>query len=270
MRNLFVLAMAALGAPGGMAAEPGVLGDVLVPTGPPAVSAAAKIDEPILTVPVTYGHTAVLSQEVHPTSLLGITNGAKPLPPGTPMFGVPFHLRSGPSTNYRGAQIEPHPDFMWCSASNEPGTGDKPWNVTCFVQSNIFGIHKLQMAVMGANYFPSPTDIGPGDPASPLTIEERAIDLHPPLNVIYQFAGWENDKANIRVRVSYPGKYNLLGAALFGRQPPNEVFERIHLDKDQAGVAHLRVMDGDLLIRPGPDGKSATIEIAAPLKVRSQ
>jgi hypothetical protein len=138
--------------------------------------------------------------------------------------------------------------------------------VTCFVQSNLFGIHKLQMAVVGANYFPSPTDIGRTDPASPLAIEEKTIDLHPPLNVSYQFAGWDNDKANLRVRVGHPGKYTLMGAVLFGRSQPNDIFERLHLDKHPAGVAHLKVMDGELLIRPGPDGKSATIEVATPLK----
>ncbi len=57
----------------------------------------------------------------------------------------------------------------------------------------------------------------------------------------------------------------MLHAALFGFHPTNSLFDRLHLDKDASGAAHLKVLGDELLIRPDADGKSAVIEVAAPL-----
>ncbi|HEY2179397.1 MAG TPA: hypothetical protein VGH15_12525 [Caulobacteraceae bacterium] len=259
-----VFALSALVAAGAAAAQDGGAPNALIigalrPTAAPVFSPAAAPDQDLVNVAVTYAFTGVLRDEVKAGGRLHFGPGPKPLAAGTPVFGMPTNLPSG---------LAPNPNLTWCAVS-PPEKPQGPQNVTCFPRLRILLTHATEVAFipLGPDLFPARFAIlRDHDLAKPEPdIEARPIDLAPPLKVSVQFAGWDNNLANLRVIVrqpAYTSPFTLVGNNYVVLA--NQVVGRLHLPRDASGAAHLPLFGGEILIRPGPDGKSAVAELARP------
>ncbi|HXV01644.1 MAG TPA: hypothetical protein VG166_14215 [Caulobacteraceae bacterium] len=228
----------------------------LKPTAAPRFSPAVAPNQDLVSIPVTYAYTGVLRSEVKSVFRLFV-GGPKPIPAGTVVFGIPTNLPSG---------LAPRPGLLWCAVS-PPATSETTWSVTCFPRVPLL-FHKTEVAFvpLGPNLFPARFAVARDhDTATPAPdIEERRVDLAPPLSVSVQFAGWDNNLANLRVVVHQPAysQFKLLGGSYIAFA--SQVVGRLHLPRDASGGAHLPLFGGEILIRPGADGKSAAAELARP------
>ena len=220
-------------------------------TGAANVETAANKGGDLLTVPVTYAVTDILRDEVKGPPLILLRSPI--IPAGTPVFAIPSRPPTG---------LAPHPELLWCAAQVEPGKLQKPshWNITCFPKA-LFGF--VGFAPVGQNFFPASFAYHTLDQTTVPDIQEKPIDLVPPLTLVIQFAGWKNNLADLHVIVRQPTHIP------FGVQPVygDQVIAREQLPRDAAGVAHLPVFGGEILIRPGLDGKSAAVEITKPFLI---
>jgi hypothetical protein len=236
-----------------------VIAGALRPTAAPTFSATAAPDQDLVSVPVAYIFTGVLRKEVRPVLSFGFSANSRPIPAGTPVFGLPS---SGPSW------IEPHPLLLWCALRTEDAAPDGParWAVTCFPKLFKTSNPRAFLWVpLGEDLVPAKFGVSMrSDHATPPDIEEKPVALDLPISVAIQFAGWDNNQANLRVIVRQP-VHNVF-SPLSPTPParPTEVLARMHLPRDASGAAHLPLFGGEILIRPGPDGKSAAAELARP------
>jgi hypothetical protein len=235
-----------------------VIVGALKPTASPRFFPAVAANQDLVSIPVTYAYTGVLRGEVKRLGTIRLfVAGPKPVPAGTAVFGIPTNLPSG---------LAPRPGLLWCAVS-PPATPRTTWSVTCFPRVPVL-FHKTELAfvALGPDLFPArfavPRDHDVATPAP--DVEEGPLALAPPLSVSVQFAGWDNNLANLRVVVHQPAysEFKLIGDSY--QAFANQVVGRLHLPRDASGAAHLPLFGGEILIRPGPDGKSAIAELAKP------
>lgn len=241
----------------------GIILGALRPTAAPTFVATGVKGQDLLSFPVTYAFTGVLRNEVKDRLSFGLSKSTRPIPAGTPVFGVPMSNSTG---------LAPHPGLTWCAAQVEPGEAGKParWNVTCFPK-----LPDMAKSLKGAIVFvPLGADVFPAlfsfqktqDPATVPDIEERRLELNPPLKVAVVFDGWQRDLAKIRVVVRQP-EHNpfpgLLGAN--APAPGEQTLARQSLAVDATGTARLPLFGGEIVLHRGPDGRSAAAEITRPL-----
>lgn len=253
-------ASAAASPPVGVGLDALILG-ALRPTAAPTFVTTLDQGRDLISVPVTYAFTGVLRNEVRDRMSFGISKSTKPIPAGTPVFGIPMSYPTG---------LAPHPRLTWCAALVEPNGPEKPsrWNVTCFPK--IFN-KMIVFVPLGEDIFPASFSIRQGeDMATVPDIEEKPVDLNPPLKLAILFAGWEHNAAELRVVVRQP-QHTPFPGLLGGSQsaPGEQTLARERLPLDATGAAHLPLFGGEILIRPGPDGKSAAAEIAKPFLIGS-
>lgn len=219
-------------------------------TGAPAVVTNVAKGGDLLTVPVTYAVTGVLRDEVK-GPWLSIIHRPPVIPAGTPLFAIPSSHPTG---------VASHPELLWCAVQIETGEEPPRWNITCFPKVTRGWV---AFAPVGQDIFPAFFAFHYLDQTAAPDIQEQPVELSPPLALVIQFAGWKDNLAELRVVVRQPQH------TPFGGQPApgDQTLAHQRLPRDATGAAHLPAFGGEILVRPGPDGKSATVEIAKPFLI---
>ena len=216
----------------------------------PRIEATATVGGDLVVAPVAYAATGSLREPISGYSLLGKT---KPLPAGTPVFGLPM--------TEIGSISNPAP-LTWCAPLSKPGGKGGAaiqWDVICFPTYIVPRWEEL-----GPSLFPASIPIRVSDSQSPPPEVLRGpIDVDLPLDVVVQFMGWTADGADVRFVVREPGSRSLIGIKSSGDHP----IARIHLPRSADGGSHLAFYGGEVLIRPATNPSSAVTALATPFPI---
>ena len=220
-----------------------------MPTGDSAVIATGPVavDQPVLTVPARHANTGVLKQAVQPR---GMFRAAKPLPAGTPVFGLPMRsLR-------RGAEL------IWCA----PGVGAKgarPGETVCFpsdpnpMPGSWLTKGRPPFRWVGATGWRLlPTSLRfdashSGNWASEVVVEERPVRIGD-LRVVYALSKIEPAAVTLAARIEGEGGSSPIGP------------RRLPIGED--GSARLKVYGGELRLIPSPERDQVVVETVTPLQ----
>lgn len=210
------------------------LPDGLVATGEPAFVATGQVGkgEPIVRVPVRHAYTGHVAKPV-PGVLF-----SKTIVAGAPAFGLPMASSKG------GSQM------VWCApVATDSRPGKEAWSTNCFVE---IPTGATQM-VMSGGLYPTMLSTGQAMFAAPLEVTPGPADFGVPLSLNYVFRKWNAaGDAEMMVEVRWPRRAAYIG---------------IVSAKRIADGAVVNVSNGEILLTPTPDGRSATVRIVKPLNL---
>ncbi|MGI8840237.1 MAG: hypothetical protein ACR2F8_05580 [Caulobacteraceae bacterium] len=121
----------------------------------------------------------------------------------------------------------------------------------------------VAFAPVGQDIFPASFAYHYLDQSAPPDIQEQRVELSPPLTLVIQFTGLKGDLADLRVIVRQPPHKPFSGQPA----PGDQTLAHQRVPRDATGAAHLPTFGGEIIIRPGPDGKTAAVEIAKPFLI---
>ena len=211
---------------------------------PVEVPGALTTGQAFFSVGVRHGVTGVLIAEAHDHT----TFSDHSLPIGTPVYGIPMAGSSAAA-------------IVWCAPQQAGGSGGQrgEWTTYCMPAGDgAFVWTQAKPAMMTDNLSWTGWN---GKLNSPPSVERRAITL-PPMTLSYAFGGWTK-KHWLTVLVQLD----------WGEGP--QTLRTIGVPPAPDGSASLRVMGGEMIIRPipAPPGAStdplndrATAQIVAPPK----
>ena len=217
--------------------------------GSATVAATVAPGEDIVSVPIHYRFTGGLTNVVKNNNYILSVGGS--MPAGTPVFGMPMSKPTG---------VAPHPELTWCAAVAGSTVSAKGWRIVCFPKE----WNGVKWIDAGSDLFPATLFIPMGSmPATTPQIEETSVDIPVPLTAAVKFTGWVGDRAGVVIGIRQPDSRTPVGIHVSGE---HRVLS-LSLGPATDGACHGGIFGGEFALRPGPDGKSAVIEIIKPLGV---
>ena len=202
---------------------------------PSAIAGLAQKGDAFFRVGVRHGVTGVLTSEVRGH---GWIFSDRPLPAGQPVFGLPMAGSDGAG-------------LVWCAPQAGTEAGVRRWRTICLPQRDgAFAWIEAHPALMTLNLsWPE----GLGHSATTPVVARGPADL-PPMVLSYAFAGWDKN-----------GWLQMLVQIDWGEGP--QPLHTIVVPPAADGAAHLRLMGGELTLRPeGAKNVSARVAVLTPPK----
>jgi hypothetical protein len=203
---------------------------------PPSVTSGATAKgQDFFSVQVRHGMTGVLRNSVESRAFLS----DRTLPLDQPLFGIPMAGSSAATV-------------VWCAPQRAGAGGDLHWTAACLVDSGrgyVWVDAHPAMMTLDLQW-----SAGGGRAASPPSIEPRHVDL-PAMTLSYAFGGWTKQNwAEILERIDW------------GEGP--QLLRKVDVPPDADGVATVRLMGGEILVRPAPPAKNQKPSDVALIEVR--
>lgn len=194
--------------------------------GTPQLAALGRVarGETILSVPVRYGMTGVLQNEVTSSGLFSTTR----LPVGRPVYGIPMMGPAGP-------------DVIWCAPElQRRRDGTRHWEATCLPRDGGGSTHMVDALspLLATHLYYQQTERFASDPS----VERREIDvLGTPLTLSYRFVELDDDDADIDVVLTASGIETVIG--------------QVHPSRKDGGEVEFETLGGAIRITRAPDDR---------------